>query len=356
MKQINYQSFKSQHIYVGLDVHYKSWTVGIQTENSSFQSFSQDPKPEILVKYLKKNFPGCIYHTVYEAGFSGFWIHDYLKSKGIDSIVINPADVPTTNKERDRKTDKVDAAKLARSLKNGELVAIYVHSKDMYEDRMLIRARESMVKDQTRIKNRIKGLMKFFGIEITKEQAKTHWSRKYIELLSKTEIISHGAKTSLDTYIGQLISQRKLICDLTREIRKLSREDKYKEIVKYLESIPGISTLSAMILLTEIGDINRFKNLDKFLGYIGLIPSEHSSGEKENKQYMTRRGNSLLKRVIIECSWVAIRKDPALAIRYNQLCREKRGSRAIITISKKFASRIMHVMKNRVEYKFIEVK
>jgi len=356
MKQINYLNFKNHHIYVGLDVHHKNWVVSIHTEKIFHDTFTQDPKPAILIKYLKRNFPNGSYHSVYEAGFSGFWIHEQLKGGGIDSIVINPADVPTTNKERDRKTDKVDSLKLSRSLPNGELEGIYVHDRNTYEDRTLLRTRDSLVKDQTRIKNRIKGLMKFFGIEITHEQVKTHWSRRFIELLENVKTIDSGAKISLNMYLEQLKSQRKILCATTREIRKLSMIDKYKEDVKYLSSIPGISTLSAMTLITEIGNINRFNKLDKFLSYIGLIPSEHSSGEKENRRYMTRRGNSSLRKIIVEGSWTAVRKDPGLLMSFNKICKRHTKGRAIITIARKYAARIMHVLKQKEEYKFLAVK
>ncbi len=356
MKQNNYLNFANHHIYVGIDVHYKSWVVSIHTEKIFHDTFTQDPKPQILINYLKRNFPGGIYHCVYEAGFSGFWIHDQLKESGVDCIVINPADVPTTNKERDRKTDKVDSLKLSRSLRNGQLESIYVHPKENYEDRMITRARESLVKDQTRIKNRIKGLMKFFGIEISEEQVKSHWSKRFIEILENIKTINSGAKVSLNRYLDQLKYQRKLISDITKDIRKLSLTEKYKEEVKYLTSIPGISILSAMILLTEIGDINRFNKLDKFLSYIGLIPSEHSSGEKENKNYMTRRGNSLLRKIIVESSWTAVRKDPGLLMSFNNICKRKTKSRAIITIARKLSGRIMHMLKCPEEYKFLPVK
>ncbi len=356
MKQINYLNFKNHHIYVGIDVHHKSWVVSIQTEKIFHDTFSQDPKPATLINYLERNFPGGVYHCVYEAGFSGFWIYEDLKAAGMDCMVINPADVPTTNKERDRKTDKVDSLKLSRSLRNGELEGIHVHTKENYEDRALTRARESLVKDQTRIKNRIKGLMKFFGIEITEEQVKTHWSKKFIELLENIETINSGAKISLNRYLEQLKCQRKLISDITRDIRKLSLSEKYREEVKYLSSVPGISTLSAMIFLLEIGNINRFKTLDKLLSYIGLIPSEHSSGEKENRKYMTRRGNSLLRKIIVESSWTAVRKDPGLLMSFNRICKRKRASRAIITIARKLTGRIMHTLKQREEYKFLPVK
>ena len=85
MKQINYLNFKNHHIYVGLDVHHKNWVVSIHTEKIFHDTFTQDPKPEILIKYLKRNFPNGSYHSVYEAGFSGFWIHEQLKAGGIDS-------------------------------------------------------------------------------------------------------------------------------------------------------------------------------------------------------------------------------------------------------------------------------
>ncbi len=93
MKQINYLNFKNHHIYVGIDVHHKSWVVSIHTEKIFHDRFTQDPKPEILAKYLNRNFPGGIYHTVYEAGFSGFWIDEQLKANGIDNMVINPAEM-----------------------------------------------------------------------------------------------------------------------------------------------------------------------------------------------------------------------------------------------------------------------
>ena len=98
MKQINYLNFKNHHIYVGIDVHYKNWVVSIHTEKIFHDRFTQDPKPEILATYLRRHFPGGIYHTVSEAGFSGFWIAEPLKSKGLYNIVINPANVPTNNK------------------------------------------------------------------------------------------------------------------------------------------------------------------------------------------------------------------------------------------------------------------
>ncbi|MFR3425583.1 MAG: hypothetical protein ACLTSS_05150 [Phocaeicola coprocola] len=97
--QSNKLDFSGQNIYVGIDVHLKSWSVAILSEHSVLKRFSQSPEPEALHKYLVSNYPGANYFSVYEAGFCGFWIHERLTDLGITNIVVNPADVPTMSKE-----------------------------------------------------------------------------------------------------------------------------------------------------------------------------------------------------------------------------------------------------------------
>lgn len=102
MTQDNKGMWEGQDIDIGLDVHLRSWKVAIMTEAVSWKIFSQHPDPELLVRYLKKHFPGARYRCVYEAGYCGFWIQRALSNLGVETIVINPADVPTTDKERAR--------------------------------------------------------------------------------------------------------------------------------------------------------------------------------------------------------------------------------------------------------------
>ena len=124
-EQRNKISFRGQKIYVGIDVHLKSWSVTVLSETSVLKKFSQHPSPEALYGFLTRSYPGAEYHSVYEAGFCGFWIHERLTALGIDNIVVNPADVPTKSSEKLRKTDTVDSGKLARSLRANELKGIY---------------------------------------------------------------------------------------------------------------------------------------------------------------------------------------------------------------------------------------
>lgn len=114
MKQSTKPDFTGQDFFIGLDVHIKNWRVSIYTDKFEHKSFTQNPDPQILINYLHQYFPGANYHSVYEAGYCGFWIHDALIQAGIDSIVVNAADVPTKDKERKRKTNRIDGKEFTK--------------------------------------------------------------------------------------------------------------------------------------------------------------------------------------------------------------------------------------------------
>jgi len=106
MNTLSKPDFTGQHIYLGMDVHNKSWSISIMTEHSAYKTFSQPSDPAVLSNYMQHNSPGATYHAAYEAGYSGFWIHDQLRESGIDCMVVNPADVPTKDKERSGEVDR----------------------------------------------------------------------------------------------------------------------------------------------------------------------------------------------------------------------------------------------------------
>lgn len=352
--QSNKIDFSNQNIYIGFDAHLKSWKVTILTEKVAVKTFSQDPNPELLYEYLKRNFPGGIYHSAYEAGFCGYWIHNKLISLGVNSIVVNPADIPTTNKERVQKEDKRDSRKIARSLRNGDLKAIYVPGLKTLEDRGLLRARATMVKDLTRFKNRIKSFLHFHGIEYPESFSKpqTHWSKRFMTWLESIELTEESGNVSLRSFIHQSENLRATILDLTKQIQKLSQTGPYQNDVKLLRSLPGIGILTAMIILTELESILRFSNLDQLCSYVGLVPSTNSSGEEEKTGDITPRGHSVLRNAIIESSWIAIRHDPVLLKSYLDYCKRMEPNEAIVRIAKKLLSRVKFVLKNKQPYVF----
>lgn len=350
MEQLNKLDFTGQRIYTSLDTHKKSWKVSIFTEHFEHKTFTQFPDVEVLANYLHRNFPGGDHRVVYEAGFCGFWIHDRLQEKGINCIVVNPADVPTTDKEKKTKSDRVDSRKLARSLRNGELTGIYVPHREKVEDRSLVRTRQAMVKKQTRCKNQIKSMLHFYGIEIPEEVVDRRWSRKFIDWLSEIQMTRASGNLALKTHLAELLYLRQTISDLTKGIRRLAHNEDYAENHRLIKSVVGISTLAGMTFLTELVDINRFKTLDTLASYVGLIPDTQGSGEKETNSGITSRRNPQLRGILIEAAWVAVRKDPAMMMAFNNLLPKVSKKIAIVKIARKLLNRIRYVLKNKQEY------
>ena len=346
-------SFNGHNIFVGIDVHLKSWTVSILTERLTHKTFTQPASSEVLNSYLKSNFPGGTYHSVYEAGFSGLWAHYKLKEMGINSIVVNPADVPTTQKEQLQKDDPTDSRKLARSLRSGDLRAIYIPSPATLEDRSLIRMRASMVKDMVRFKQRIKSFLYFYGISYPQEfeRAGTHWSKRFMKWLKEGVSLQHeSGNQALRILVEEAEQQRKLLLEVTRKVRLLSSSEKYVDNMALLRSIPGVGFITAISFLTEIENIDRFEDTDHFAGFVGLVPNRHSSGSSENTGEMTFRGQIILKSLLVESSWFAARLDPALNLSFNQYIGRMEANKAIIRIARKVLNRIYFVLKNKKQY------
>ena len=350
MEHVSKLDFSGQTIYVGLDVHKKSWSVSILSEQCEHKTFTQPPDADKLVHYLKRNFPGADYRAVYEAGFCGFWVHDQLRDQGVNCIVANPADVPTTNKERTHKRDPIDCRKLSRNLRSGAIQGIYVPSRPKLEDRSLVRTRQSMMKKQTRCKNQIKSLLFFYGIDLPEELVRSSWSQKFLRWIEGIRMERNSGDMVLKAHLEELKHLKPIIASLNRAIILLSREAEYLDGVRLLRTVPGISTLTAMILLTELCELARFATLDHLASYVGLIPDTKASGETEQIGNLTHRRNAQLRAVLIEAAWTASRKDPVLLLAFNEYCKRMRKTRAIVKIARKLLNRIRYVLKNQTEY------
>src|SRR5436190_11738466 len=128
MEQNNKLNFEGQNLYCGIDMHAKQWTVCVRDDSFELKKFTQPPEATKLSAFLKRAYPGANYYAVYEAGFCGFWAQRQLEALGIKCMVVHPADVPTTDKEKQDKNDGVDSRKLARSLCDGNIKPIHIPS------------------------------------------------------------------------------------------------------------------------------------------------------------------------------------------------------------------------------------
>lgn len=350
-KQIDFQG---QNIYIGMDVHLKNWRVTILLEQISHKTFSMNPCAKTLSDYLNRNFPGASYYSAYEAGFCGFSPHRALLEQGICNIVVNPADIPTTDKERKQKEDSRDSRKIAHSLRSGVLTGIHVPSLSTEELRGLVRYRKTLVKEISRNKTRIKAFLHYNGIEIPchLNSASRYWSSnffKWLETVRLSTSFGHMVLHSIQETVQHL---RMTLLKVNKELRSIAKGDEFSQKIKNLTSIPGVGLIVSMTVLTELENMNRFKNLDRLCSYIGLVPTTSNTGEAERIGGITPRSNKPLRGILIESAWIAARNDPSLALAYSNLCKRMKPNKAIIRIAKKLLSRIRFVLKNETEYKY----
>jgi transposase len=349
---MNYQkvneklNFLGQEIYVGIDVHKKHWNVFIMSAHKEHKGFSQPPQAADLGNYLRRNFPGANYYSVYEAGFCGFWPHQKLLKEGINNIVVNPADVPEMDKEKRHKSDKVDCRKLCRGLRSGDLKAIYVPERALLEDRGLVRLRMKLVRDIRRCKCRIKGMLNFYGINTPS----SGWSNASISRLKELELNTPSGTFALRTLIQELEQISDLKKQVAKQIRSLIKNEKYADLIKLLFSIPGVGLITAMTFLTEVGDTSRFSSGDRLCNYIGLVPSLHGSGDEIHVGNLTPRKHTHILSVLIESAWTAVGKDPALMQAYHKLINRMKAQEAIIRIARKLVARMRFVLLHHTEY------
>jgi len=349
--------FTGQNIYIGLDTHLKSWKATIRVEDTFFKTFSQDPDSEKLSKYLKKKFPGANYFSAYEASFSGFSAHRELNKLGIKNIVVNPADIPTTDKERKQKEDARDSRKIAEQLAASKLTGIFVPDIEVEGDRAMLRFRRTLTKEIARNKNRVKSFLYYHGKTISEQFAdKKYWSKRFTKWLLELELPSQSARTTLTEMVEVVEFLRKKQYSILKEIKELSQTENYRKNAELLISVPGIGLITAMSFLTEIEDIARFNNLDKFCSFVGLVPMTNSSGDHEAVGNITKRQNKILRSLIVESSWVAIKNDPALMLAYQKLTKRMKPAKAIIRIAKKILNRMRYVLREQKKYEYAVVK
>jgi transposase len=309
-----------------------------------------NPIPLELKNYMEKRYPNGKYHSVYEAGFCGFWIHRQLENYGFNNIIVSPTDIPTSGKERLTKTDEVDSRKLARGLSSGTIDGIYIPSILHQELRSLSRQRHQQMKKLVRIKNQIKSYVDFYGHILPENSEMRHWTKRFIEHLQNLEFEFDIGKEQLALYIDELLILRNRKLKILTSLKKYLKEYNMYNAIELLITVPGISFITATTFYTEIMDITRFTSTDKLASYIGLVPSISSTGEKVKVLGVSVQFNRYLRSLLVEASWVAVRNDPALTLAFNNYLIRMSKQEAIIRIARKLLNRIYCVLKNKTEY------
>ena len=350
-------NFADQTIYVGLDVHKRSWNAALFLNDQYLRNIHQPASPQALYTFLQTNYPGADYVCAYEGGKFGYWIQRQLSVKGVQCIVVNPADIPATHKDEVNKTDRRDARTIAMALQCGQLRGIYIPPVGQESDRGLVRHRKKIWRDLVRCKNRIKGFLDYTGVALPEKFNNSNWSRNFLEWLKALSFQYASNRVTLNYMIQETELLRKELLAISNDIRKLMRSKEYKKLYYLLRTITGIGPLTAALLITEIGDMKRFANFYQLNSFIGLLPMEHSSGEREVKGRLTIRRHRQLRSDLMECAWTAKRTDPALSLFYHeQLKKGKDPNLIIVKIARKLLSRIRFVWLSEKPYEKSVIK
>jgi len=321
---------KGKSLFIGIDVHQVHWHVTIRTEDVGLFNGSIPGTWEALRKLLDR-YPGTLMQAVYEAGFSGFWLHDLLTECGVNCVVTPPSLLPIQYGNK-VKTDRRDSEKLAYLLAKGMLKRVWVPSPEERFHRQVIRRRRQLIGDRVRTQNRIKSELFFYGIQMPPTNHR--WSAAYVVNLHRLQFNNHWMQESFRRLLEEYDFLSDQILKQTKVLQELAETPLYKERVKILQTAPGIGLIAAMELLLELQDMERFRRADQLAAYVGLTPSQYSSADRVRMGRITAIGKNNLRGILVEVAWRVIVKDRVMRRKYERIKVRAGAKRAIVAIAR----------------------
>jgi transposase len=348
MANIKNDFARGKPIYVGIDVHKQVWAVTVICQGEEVFHAVVVPDSEALVRRLRDCGASEV-HTVYEAGPTGYALHDALVEVGFDSMVTPPSLVPHVGGKV--KTDRRDSKKLAAMLAGGFLKRVHVLTPEERAHRQLLRTRNQIEHRRRQTQAQIKSLLLFHGkrAPVTVHE---RWRDGHLRWMEMLEWESPPLKTSMDAILQLYRQLTEQYRTLTREIEALALTERYRERAALLVGIPGIGIFTAMSILIELQDIRRFRRADQIASYLGLTPSQHSGGERIRMGHITRCGNYEVRTRLVESSWTLIRYDAEAKATYERIKHQTgSGRKAITAIARRLALRIRRILLDGQPYR-----
>ena len=343
-------------VFTGLDVSKKSMSVTFTNHQGFIRSLNMPHKAEHLLHYVRKHFGDQKIAFVYEAGPTGYGLYDGL-AQAYPCLIAAPSMIPRAPGQR-VKTNRLDSKALSENLRGGQLKSIHIPSPTYRQLRHLTQLRDVLVSELAGMKQRIKSLLLFEGIEFPPAPPGSQWSFLVKDKLRKLPC-SGTVRFKLDQLLDSLEFNEKQVLKAIREIRRYCQNDpELSQCMKYLMTLPGIGWITASQLLARIGDWRELNNIRQLGGFLGLVPTEHSTGERTDRGSITRTGDERLRSKLIQASWSAIRQDGELReffrTVYRKHPREIASRVAIVAVARKLSVRIAVVLKKQRPYEVRE--
>jgi transposase len=308
-------------LFIGLDVHKETIAVAYVAEEREAEVVflgtigTRQGDLDKLIRKLQSK--GKTLHFVYEAGPCGYWLYRYLSKKGLKCWVVAPWQIP--KKAGDRvKTDRRDAVQLARLLRSGDLTPVYVPGVEDEAIRDLVRAREDALKDGKAAKARLKA---FLLRQDIRYEGRATWGPAHLRWLAEVVCPTPAQQIVFQEYVRAVSEHTERLQRLEAALQTLVQTWRWAPVVEAIQALRGVQFTVAVTLIAALGDLSRFDNPRQLMSYLGLTPSEHTSGERRRQGAITKTGNSHARRALIEGAWAY--RYPAKVSRHLQLRLEK---------------------------------
>lgn len=291
--------------YIGLDVHKETIAVALARAGrdvpESWGEIANRPKSVAkLVERLNREFEGEVLLFCYEAGPCGYVLYRQLLELGHDCQVVAPSLIPKKPGER-IKTDRRDARKLAQALRSGDLTAVWVPDEEQEAMRDLTRARDDMKGQERKARQQLNAYVLRHGHAWPPN--KTRWTQTHYNWLESLKFPHDWQQVVLQEYIDAVKAGSQRVADITAQMERVLPQWSLAPVVDSLVALRGIDKLAAMVLLAELGDISRFESPKQLMAFLGLVPSEHSSGGRRRQGAITKTGNRHARRMLVESAW-----------------------------------------------------
>jgi len=349
-------TLSSQHdIFVGIDVDAKSYAVTYQDRQKKGRSFKMPASAEQLHQYFQKRFSDKRLIYAYEAGGTGYSLHDHLVTQNQNCIMVHPPSIQKAPKDR-VKTNRIDSQKLSDQLRSGELKGIRVPSEAYRHLRHLVDLRQQYVRIAMQTKQRIKALLLFENVQLPQDVELKSWSRGFLLSLRELSLkLKPVPQLKLTAFLDDLDHHRERVLWSCRQLREFCKaNENIQKNINYLRSIPGFGFVVSTYILARIGDPKHLRHLNELGAFAGVVPSEYSTGDEVCRGNITHMGDSLFRSLLVEAAWIAIRKDTELSRFYHRIKSKhppQHGARiAIVAVARKLTQRVYRVLKEQRNY------